>query len=221
MGKQIKAILISGLLVGWFFLSQYITAWWALLIGSEQSIATHQFLITLLSYLLVLGVPVGWDTYRKRDIFEGYRGFNFRRFYIYIIYGIGLWLVTTFVNALFLPFFPEYGSEVDMLFENKEHILRFITIVIGAPIVEEYIFRGKIQRALQKGFGKPLAIILQGVLFGVIHPFGLQKIYASLLGIGFGWIRATKDNTMTSTIMHMTINFIGWFIGIWGAYFLM
>lgn len=214
MNKQVKSLLSAIAVVLWFIASQNIIALLFLGIMGETFIQDHRFLMTLLSYILALGGLIGLEKGNGKDWLEGYRDFEYKTFYKYIGYGIGLWLLTIVINAIFIPFFPEYGAEMDTLFVNKEHIIRFLVLVIGAPVVEEYLFRGKIQGILKKTFGPRIAIIAQGVLFGVIHPFGLQKIYASILGIGFGWIREKEGHLMSSTIMHMTINCIGWTIGL-------
>lgn len=231
MSRQVKSLMRSIAFILWFIASQYLIAFSIFLfvgVTSETFVVEHQFLITLLSYVLALGVLIGLDKWKKKDILEGYRDFKYESFYKcikyiikYTMYGIGLWILSTFINAIFLPFFPEYGDQMDTLFVNKEHVIRFFVLVIGAPIVEEYIFRGKVQGTLKEAFGPRVAVIAQGLLFGIIHPFGLQKIYASVLGISFGWIREKHGNVMTSTIMHMTINGIGWLMGILSSYFLM
>jgi membrane protease YdiL (CAAX protease family) len=48
-------------------------------------------------------------------------------------------------------------------------ILLFITCVIGAPLIEELVFRGMIYPSLKKWLPRGYAIILTGVFFGVIH----------------------------------------------------
>lgn len=220
MNRQVKSLMSSIAYILGFVVSQYLSVFLFVRITSETFVRDHQFLMTLFSYVLILGAIIGLDRWKKKDILQGYHNFKYETFYKYIFYGIGLWILTTFINAIFLPFFPEYGSEMDSLFITNEPIIRFVVLVIGAPIVEEYLFRGKVQGVLKEAFGSRVAVIAQGLLFGVIHPFGLQKIYASVLGIGFGWIREKSDNVMTSTIMHMTINCIGWVIGLLGSYLL-
>ena len=218
MKKQIRSIGWSVLIIIWFFASQYLS-----LLGFNILLGTtfcerYSFFITLCSYVLNIGVLVGIDIWRRKNIFIEYNSLNMRLIIKYIIYGIGLWFLSTLINGVFLPFFPEYGEEIETLFDNSQQLLRFMAIVIGAPLVEEYVFRGKVQGLLKQGLGKNTAIILQGILFGIIHPFGLQKIYATVLGISFGYIREKTNNLFSSTIMHMTINCIGWGIGIIATY---
>ena len=85
-------------------------------------------------------------------------------------------------------------------------------MVLLPPLVEEYLFRDQIQGCLKKGFGKEIAIIGQALLFGMLHFYTLQKIYATILGILFGIVKE-KQGIKATIWMHMTVNFIGWFMG--------
>ena len=60
--------------------------------------------------------------------------------------------------------------------------------------------------------GKEIAIIGQALLFGMLHFYTLQKIYATILGILFGTVKE-KQGIKATMWMHMTVNFIGWFMG--------
>lgn len=216
MKQKIKAILYSVLVVAWFFGSQYMAGLLGKLLYNlgVPNLINQTFLLTLVSYAICIGGLVAFEQSEGRRTREEYKPCDGKTIGRYVSYGIGLWLLTTFINAIFIPFFPDYGDQINGLFDASEPVLRFIVLVIGAPLVEEFIFRGKIQTYLKEAFGSNAAIILQGLMFGLIHSFGLQKIYASVMGIGFGYIREKNDNLWSSTVMHMTINCIGWLAGI-------
>lgn len=101
-------------------------------------------------------------------------------------------------------------NEVSNTLGNPEHlILTFISIVVAAPIIEEVLFRGLVLNELKKNMNVYLAIIIQGVLFGLYHMNLLQGIYASLLGIALGFINYYTGTILSSIIGHMLFNILG------------
>lgn len=65
------------------------------------------------------------------------------------------------------------GSNVDGVSELRADrtyvVALLVTAVIAAPIVEELVFRGVVMRGFLSRWAAPVAIGLQGVLFGVVH----------------------------------------------------
>lgn len=64
------------------------------------------------------------------------------------------------------------ASNTDILEDNKGSLLLVAIIffvVIGAPLVEELLFRGLIMRNLQRWFGSAVAIIASSFLFAIPH----------------------------------------------------
>jgi membrane protease YdiL (CAAX protease family) len=175
--------------------------------------SNHMYKINALVQLVCIGGVLIWNAFKRYNSLAFYSKFKNRRIPTYIFYGIGLWIVSSSMNMLLSIFFPKYSTEVQALFTNKEVLFRFFVIVIFAPVLEEFIFRGQIQNLLKIGFKVKTAIVLQGFLFGIIHPMSLQKVYAVLLGIGLGMIKEKEKNLQSSTIVHMTINLIGFVIG--------
>lgn len=82
--------------------------------------------------------------------------------------------VAAAVAILPLLFDERLVGNNDDLFEAVEDN-RFGTAVVslialvGAPLVEELFFRGLVQRALTSRFGAGLAVVGQGLLFGLVH----------------------------------------------------
>ena len=212
--KRILALIKGGGIVVWFMLANTITSIIASWCVRHLGIApeAHVYLFNLLSQLICLaGVlivcrqiittkPIEiavWQTLKPLK---------------YMVWGIGAWLICTLINALLFPFFPEY-EEIGALFTSYEPVLRFIVLVIGAPLVEEYLFRGQIQGYLKGAFGVTFAIVVQAVLFGGLHGLSLQQIYATAMGLIFGIVREREGNFSATVMMHMTVNLIGWGFG--------
>lgn len=86
--------------------------------------------------------------------------------------------------------------------------LQIIFMVILAPICEELIFRKLlIDRAIKHGEG--VAIVLSGVMFGLFHGNLAQGLYATGLGMFFGFIYIRCGRIRYTIFLHMIINFFG------------
>lgn len=84
--------------------------------------------------------------------------------------------------------------------------------VVGAPVLEEIIFRGMVQTALLQSrviVNRWTAIALTAVLFSAIHssvttPHALPPLY--LLGVGLGWTYERWGTLWTPIFVHAIFN---------------
>ena len=83
-------------------------------------------------------------------------------------------------------------------------------VVILAPIFEEIFFRKVVIDRLRR-YGDVPAIIISGVVFGVIHGNFSQFFYAAMLGILFGAVYIHTGKLRHTIFLHMFINFMGSF----------
>ena len=86
----------------------------------------------------------------------------------------------------------------------------FLFMVILAPIFEEIFFRRVVINRLRR-YGDGPAIVVSGVIFGVIHGNFSQFFYAALLGMVFAAIYLHTGNLKITIFLHMVINFMGSF----------
>jgi membrane protease YdiL (CAAX protease family) len=89
---------------------------------------------------------------------------------------------------------------------------------IGAPIAEEFIFRGFLFRGWSTTFLGPFgAIVLSAVLFGAIHPqYGWFYIAGIVMvGLLFGYLRHLSGSTWLTVIMHAFYNLIAALQALW------
>ncbi len=101
----------------------------------------------------------------------------------------------------------DYENLVDMIFQGNLS-LTFLTVVIGAPIVEELLFRKfLIDRTI--GYGERISVLLSGTLFGIMHGNFRQFFYAFALGCLFGYIYCKTGKIRNTILFHMWINFSG------------
>lgn len=217
MNLQVKALTKSLLVVAWFYtVSIVVSNLIALLCGSEstytQFIERHSNLINCLMYIIIFGGICLFDQERG-GFFSSFKTLNIKNIITFIGMGLGAYFIGIVITNLLIGVFPKY-NEISNNFNAYEPILRFFAMVIVAPLVEEYLFRFKVQGYLKQGLGTPIAIIGQAILFGMLHYYTLQKIYATVLGILFGYIREKRGTIQVSIWMHITVNFLGWLAGV-------
>jgi membrane protease YdiL (CAAX protease family) len=95
-----------------------------------------------------------------------------------------------------------------------------IIIVIAAPICEELFFRGYLYPAMRSRLGLWGAVLLNGVLFSVVHfsVFGLVGMI--LAGIIFCLLYEYNDNLWSPITAHAINNFVAFFlplVAIWST----
>lgn len=108
------------------------------------------------------------------------------------------------------------GSQVDNellgLLSGANLGVTFLLTVIFAPVYEEYIFRKLIvDRAV--GYGKGLAVMLSGLMFGLFHGNLNQFVYATATGMFFAFIYVKTGKLRYSIGLHMVMNLIGGVFG--------
>ena len=87
-----------------------------------------------------------------------------------------------------------------------EKVLQLFILVVLAPIVEEYLFRGYLFTELNKIFKSGLAIFINGLLFGLYHMNLLQGINALFLGMVLALVYYSRKNIKDSILVHMANN---------------
>lgn len=90
----------------------------------------------------------------------------------------------------------------------------FVAIVAGlTPVAEETFFRGMALPAAQRRLGTSGGLVLQAVLFSILHigSAGGWAVVATLIvtfvyGIGLGWVRNQTDRLGPTILAHSLVN---------------
>ena len=112
-----------------------------------------------------------------------------------------------FALNIFVQWFP-LEDNLDDVFDSLSHnTLGVLGLAVLAPLLEEVLFRGAIQGALMRFFGRPWpAIIVAALVFGIIHWNPVQTVYATLFGIVLGWIYYRTGSLMSVIVGHVLNN---------------
>lgn len=86
-----------------------------------------------------------------------------------------------------------------------------ISIIIGAPITEELLFRrAMLGSMIEKGLNPWVSIVISALLFAVLHLNPAQSIGAMGAGLLFGWLYVRTGSILPGLIGHMLNNLIGY-----------
>ena len=166
-------------------------------------LATTQFLkVTWRNFRSTIGA-----TFLRRDVVVG------------IPLGIASQLVL--VNAVNWPLsrlFPESFSfdevskrATDLVDEARGGwiILLGLVVIVGAPIVEEIVYRGVVQPGLVASWGRLAGILVTAALFAAIHMQPVEFPGLFVFALVLGWARHSTGTIGTSIVTHMAFNTTG------------
>lgn len=80
------------------------------------------------------------------------------------------------------------------------------TVALTPAICEELIFRGYLQRQVERRFGLVASIVAVGVLFGLYHLRLSQAIPLSILGVYLGFVVWATGSVWTGALVHLLNN---------------
>jgi len=128
-----------------------------------------------------------------------------------IILGFSVTIIGDQLDRIVQKFFP-MPEEILLLMEEiflTPNIIDFVFLLLigtlGAGFCEEMLFRGFLQRILEKKFRIVAALIIPAILFGLIHANPWLVFQITLLGIALGLL-AWRTNSIYPTILVHTLN---------------
>ena len=95
---------------------------------------------------------------------------------------------------------------IESLSAGGDNLSMFLYMCILAPVTEELLCRGLIQRMLMP-YGKRLAILGSAFLFGLFHGNILQAPYAFAVGLVLGYV-AAEYSIAWAMLLHMINNLV-------------
>lgn len=143
----------------------------------------------------------------KRELFGLRRPASWPRAIGYMAAGLGLIWALSFALSPFLDAGEEQGlvpEEWDP--DRLGPYLAFAAVAtIAAPIVEELTFRG-LGFALLEPYGKWVAILGTGILFGVWHGLIVALPVLAAFGLVLSWLRWATGSVYPSMVLHAIFN---------------
>ena len=117
-------------------------------------------------------------------------------------------LAFSFVASFVLSGHPE--QEAVRKLANPESLEEALAIagyaMLVAPVLEEFLFRGILYRAMKRPFGMGLAILLSALLFALVHKNALSFLPLTFLGVFLALAYERTGDLRTCILMHAFFN---------------
>src|SRR5262249_54073135 len=85
-----------------------------------------------------------------------------------------------------------------------------ILAILVAPVAEEVFFRGMVYNALRRRLHIVVAIPLQAIVFGLMHPFGLlDTTFIATIGVVLGSLYEGRRTLLSPMLAHAFIGAFG------------
>ncbi len=172
-----------------------------------------------LGQILALAVPiliiVGFHT-RKRWAFLRFRKPDGTLLLLSIIGLVGLIPISWWLGNLnaSIPF-PEWVDKLEdtqiqlieqVLEQNLGIVFSLVVMALTPAFCEEILFRGYLQRQLERSFGAVAAIIVIGFFFGMFHFRLTQLIPLSVIGMYLAYLTWRSGSLWLAIIVHFANN---------------
>lgn len=167
------------------------------------------YLLTIAVGMVILLAWKGGDFFRF-EVFAKSRRMRFPTFAaltcIFLGCQVSVSLYATVVETILNSFGLSAMVALEAATIRSETVSMFLYAAIGAPIAEELIFRGFVQRSLMP-FGKKFAIFGAALLFGMFHGNLIQTPYAFVVGLVLGYVTA-EYSIWWAIVLHMINNMV-------------
>jgi membrane protease YdiL (CAAX protease family) len=190
-----------------------LAAFWGQSQGAQAEDALYDIDLALngtILYGIMILITLGIGLAYPRPLHAvGFRRFRLRWVWISLAVVVGT-IILAFVLEPVLHGGEDQGLAPDSW--EPEHATAFavnsVVIILIGPFAEELFFRGLGVRAVAV-FGGLAAILVTGVVFGLVHGILGALPPLVLFGIGLAWVRLRSASIWPSFIAHATYNGLG------------
>lgn len=132
--------------------------------------------------------------------------------------GLGVCYIGNIAVSYMMTFFSSFGissysydmalTQPEPLPENAFQVICTVMYMAVFPaFFEEFAFRGVIMQPLRK-YGDWFAIIISGIMFGLVHGNIMQMPFAIIAGVALGYAAIVTNSLWTGIIIHFLNNFL-------------
>lgn len=162
--------------------------------------------VTLASYATL--AILYYNSLNKKKLVNDY---NFKKIcikdIIYIILlGIGIDSISTIIINSLINIFPSYIEVTNKMDASTNSIISIICVVVFIPVFEEIMCRGIIFNHLKRNYNIISAIIIQALIFGLLHGNIVQSTYTFMCGIVFVLVNIYCGSIFGGIILHIIFN---------------
>ena len=194
--------------------------------SSNQIDKIYLYLSFILSQGFIILPPICYLNFKKKSISKSFRikQVSFNVIINSIIFSIGIIILfdalDRFINQI-IPT-PDYIINLGKIMQPDSTlglVFLFLAIVVMAPIGEEIVFRGFLQKFLEEHWKDiTKAVLVTSLFFAIIHfnPYWTIQIY--LLGVILGFLSWKTKSVVPSIILHSINNGIAFILTISDGY---
>ena len=194
------ALIYTISLIALIYIGSFMQLYW----GTIGLIATE---------VMILLIPVLYAIYIKADIKNTFslRMIKIRYILGSIIVWFGGYLIINITTQILLSLFPEGADVLEAVNSSvmmDSFIASLVVVALIPAICEEVLFRGFLLSSF-KGKSKKSkiwAIIIVGILFGIMHLNFIRIVPTAMLGILFAYSALATKSIWTSVFMHFLNN---------------
>lgn len=185
-------------------------------VASSPTGIVVQVLANLPAYLLTLAL-IWWVTTvgGRHSFWQAIRWKRHSTFAWWVVAGILLWATSSALTYYVAKVFGAKETAFEQLIESSPGARLAIVLiaVLGAPLVEEIVYRGVVYPALERAFGVAQAVIGVAALFALVHVpqyWNNPGLIAGLafLSIALTIVRARTGSLLPCFIIHLVFNSI-------------
>ena len=112
------------------------------------------------------------------------------------------------MKQLHVPdFLANINAQIFTSYSWKELVWLVVVVCITPAICEETLFRGYVQRTLERTLGAK-SLFITGAMFGLFHMQPLNLLSLALLGILIGYFSYRSKSILPAIAAHFTNNFL-------------
>lgn len=196
----ISTLIISSNAAHYLYIFRDLSAIFNLLYLSMLISMLAAFLVIQFGFHKKLSLQLRWKPKEKICV---------QKILLCFLFGFGMNIVFTLLSALVSDTLSIDLTEQSLYMGNDAFsmILCFLTVVIAAPIFEEYLFRGVVLMTLQR-YGQWFAIAISSLLFALMHGSISQALGVFFLGFVISYVTVKSGSLLIGILFHMANNLL-------------
>lgn len=164
----------------------------------------------------VFAVGFYWAVWGRRRTWQDVRYLRgtlmrARSILVICIASVGLYYLALLLSEVIGVVSPETMENYNEMMEDVlggSQLLVMLAVVLIAPVNEECLMRGLVLRNLQRFFPDKAVIIMQAVMFGILHWNWVQGIYTVPVGVALGYLAVKSRSVLPCIFMHLFYNML-------------
>ena len=189
----------------------------------EQTDKLYIYISFFLGQGIILAPPIYYLTIKQRPILESLRikMVSLDTIQYSLIFSIGVLIIIDTIDRIIHQIIPtpDYIIDLSGIMQPDSllgHVFLFLAVVIVAPIGEEIVFRGFLQKFLEEHWKDiTRAVLVTSLFFAMIHfnPFWTIQIY--ILGVLLGFLSWKTKSVIPSIMLHSINNGLAYILSIY------